>query len=301
MNASPAQTGLAYLCLAAAMAIVGAYVGFSKALVIVFPVFLLAGMRFAIAAVAMAPWLRRPAGEAPLDSRSQRLLFVVSFFGNFLFSICMLFGIRQSTALAAGVIMAALPAVVALLSWGLLKERVGVRVGAGIACAIAGIALVAFARDAEGELASGSLVGIALLVGAVTCEAIYVVVGKKLAATVGPRRISAIINLWGLALVAPFALWQLRGFAPSFIPESSWWLLLVYSIAASVVTVWLWMTGLKRIPASQAGIFTVFLPVSAAAVGALFYGEEFTRSQAAAFALALAGVALAAWPARQRV
>ena len=75
MSTSPARLGLAYLCLAAAMAIVGAYVGFSKALVIVFPVFLLAGMRFAIAAVAMAPWLRRPAGEPALDARSHRLLF----------------------------------------------------------------------------------------------------------------------------------------------------------------------------------------------------------------------------------
>jgi drug/metabolite transporter (DMT)-like permease len=299
MSTSPARLGLAYLCLAAAMAIVGAYVGFSKALVIVFPVFLLAGMRFAIAAVAMAPWLRRPAGEPALDARSHRLLFLESFFGNFLFSICMLLGIRQSTALAAGVIMAALPAVVALLSWWLLKERVGVRVAAGIACAIAGIALVAFARDAEGELASGSLAGIALLVGAVTCEALYVVIGKKLSASMGPKRISALINLWGLALVAPFALWQLPGFSPSFIPESSWWLLLAYSIAASVVTVWLWMTGLKHVPASSAGIFTVFLPVTAAAVGAFFYGEEFTTAQAAAFALALAGVVLAAWPARR--
>ena len=89
-----------------------------------------------------------------------------------------------------------------------------------------GIALVAFARDAEGELASGSLAGIALLVGAVTCEALYVVIGKKLSASMGPKRISALINLWGLVLVAPFALWQLRGFSPSFIPESSWWLLL---------------------------------------------------------------------------
>ena len=133
-----------------------------------------------------------------------------------------------------------------------------------------------------------------------TCEAIYVVVGKKLAATVGPKRINTgDHDLLGPRASRPaVALQQLRGFAPSFIPESSWWLLLVYSIAASVVTVWLWMTGLKRIPASQAGIFTVFLPVSAAAVGALFYGEEFTRSQAAAFALALAGVALAAWPAQ---
>jgi Predicted permease, DMT superfamily len=282
------------------MAIVGAYVGFSKALVIVFPVFLLAGMRFAIGALAMLPWLRRPATEAPLDARSHRLLFLESFFGNFLFSICMLYGIGQSSALAAGVIMAALPAVVALLSWLLLRERIGLRVGAGIACAIAGIAIVALARDAEGELASGSLVGSALLLAAVSCEALYVVIGKKLSASVGPKRISAIINLWGLALVAPLALWQLRGFSPAFIPESSWVLLVVYSIAASVVTVWLWMTGLKRVPAASAGIFTVFLPVSAAAVGVVFYGEQFTASQGAAFALALLAVALATWPAQRR-
>ena len=158
MSGSAAKTGLAYLALAASMAIVGAYVGFSKALIAVFPIFVLAGLRFAIGAVAMAPWLRRPASEAPLDARSRRLLFLESFFGNFLFSICMLFGIRQSTALAAGVIMAALPAVVALLSWALLGERVRARVGAGIACAIAGIALVAFARDAFARDADGELV-----------------------------------------------------------------------------------------------------------------------------------------------
>jgi drug/metabolite transporter (DMT)-like permease len=300
MSDSPARIGLAYLALAAAMAIVGAYVGFSKALVFVFPIYLLAGMRFAIAAVAMAPWLRRPPGEASLDTRTHQLLFLESFFGNFLFSICMLFGIRQSSALAAGVIMAALPAVVALLSWALLRERVGLRIAAGIACAIAGIALVAFARDADGELASGSLVGSALLLAALTCEALYVVIGKKLSASLGPKRISALINLWGLVLVAPFALWQLRDFAPTFIPTSSWVLLVVYSIAASVATVWLWMTGLKHVPAASAGIFTVFLPVSAATVGVLIYGEQFTMSQAAAFALALGGVVLATWPRRAK-
>jgi drug/metabolite transporter (DMT)-like permease len=299
-EASPTQRALAYLALAASMAIVGGYVGFSKALVIVFPVFLLAGLRFAIAAVAMAPWLRRPAGEAVLDSRGQRLVFLESFFGNFLFSIFMLYGMRQSSALAAGVIMAALPAVVALLSWLLLGERIGARIGAAIACAITGIALVALARDAAGELASGSLAGSALLLAAVTCEALYVVIGKKLTASLGPKRISALINLWGLVLVAPLALWQLVDFSPRYIGWSYWVLLFVYAIAASVVTVWLWMTGMRHVPAASAGIFTVFLPVSAAAVGVAFYGERFTAMQVAAFALALGGVMLATWPMRRR-
>jgi drug/metabolite transporter (DMT)-like permease len=228
------------------------------------------------------------------------LLFLESFFGNFLFSICMLFGMTHSSALAAGVIMAAIPAVVALLSWLLLGERVQWRVAAGIAFAIAGIALVALARDEDGELASGSLLGSLLLFGAVTCEALYVVLGKKLAASIGPKRISALINLWGLALVTPLAIWQVPSFSYAFIPQSSWLLLAAYAIAASVVTVWLWMTGLKHVAASAAGIFTVFLPISAAAVGVLVYGERFTGAQTGAFALALVGVVLATFPGRGR-
>ena len=47
----------AYAALAASMALVGSYVGLSKLLVAVFPVFLLAWLRFGIAAVAMAHWV----------------------------------------------------------------------------------------------------------------------------------------------------------------------------------------------------------------------------------------------------
>jgi len=66
-----------------------------------------------------------------------------------------------------------------------------------------------------------------------------------------------------------------------------------------MVTVWLWMTGLKHVPASQAGVFTVMLPVAAAATGIVFLGERFSPAQAGAFALALAGVMLATWPSRR--
>ena len=77
---------------------------------------------------------------------------------------------------------------------------------------------------------------------------------------------------------------------------SVWWLLLFYSLAASMVTVWLWMTGLRHVPASSAGVYTVLLPVSAAAGGVLFLGEQLAALQVAALGLALAGVVLATWP-----
>jgi drug/metabolite transporter (DMT)-like permease len=60
--------------------------------------------------------------------------------------------------------------------------------------------------------------------------------------------------------------------------------------------VWLWMTGMKTIPASEAGVFSAMLPITAAAIGVLVFGERWTGLQALAFALALLGLLLATLP-----
>ena len=292
---------LAYASLAASMALVGSYVGLSKLLVAVFPVFLLAWLRFGMAAVAMLHWVRRRDADAPLSRHDRMLLFWESFLGNFLFSICMLYGVALTSALAAGVVMAAIPAAVALLSRLFLAERIRPRVGAAIACAALGIALLALAKaDPATGTPPVSPWGYVLLLIAVLCEASYVVIGKRLTGNVSPRRISALINLWGLALVTPFGLWQALQFDFAAVPLATWLLLLFYALAASMVTVWLWMQGLRHVPAPKAGVFTVMLPISAALVGVLFLGESFGTLHLVALGLALAGLLLATWPDQAR-
>lgn len=299
---------VAYACLALSMSLVGSYVALSKPLVIAFPVFLLAWLRFGIGGTAMLHWLKKPAGEVPMSRQTGRLLFLESFLGNFLFSICMLFGVSMTSAVAAGVIMASIPAAVALMSWFFLRERIGARVWGAVACAVIGIGLVSLSKNElvapasiglEADLAHrNAWLGNLLLVGAVLCEAAYAVIGKKLTGVLSPKRITALINLWGFALVTPFGLWMAWGFDFGKVAPSAWLLLLFYSLAASVWTVWLWMTGLRTIPANQAGVFTVLLPVSAAAVGVLVLGEKLNATQMGAFAIALTGVVLATLPGR---
>jgi len=311
---APRPPLVAYACLLASMALVGTYVGLSRLLVATLPIFLLAWLRFGIAAVAMAHWVQRRPGEAPLSPHDRKLLFWESFLGNFLFSICMLYGVSLTSAVSAGVVMAAIPAAVALLSRWWLGAHINRRTVAAIACAALGIGLLAVARTPAtlGAAASGAapnvapgaagqaLLGHALLLGAVFCEAAYVVIGKRLTGSVSPRRISALINLWGLALVTPLGVWQALRFDFAGVAANTWGLLVFYALAASMATVWLWMKGLAQVPAPQAGVFTVMLPISAAAVGVLFLGEPFGASHLAALALALAGLLLATWPARQR-
>jgi drug/metabolite transporter (DMT)-like permease len=60
------------------------------------------------------------------------------------------------------------------------------------------------------------------------------------------------------------------------------------------------MRGLIHVPAPQAGVFTVMLPLAAAAVGVAFLGERFGSAHVAALMLAIAGLLLATWPSRRR-
>ena len=358
LHTSTPKLALAYGYLALSMALVGSYVALSKPLAAVFPVLLLAWLRFGIGALAMPHWLNKPADEPPLSVHTKWLLFLESFLGNFLFTLCMISGVKLTTAVSAGVIMAAIPAAVAVLSWAFLRERVLPRVWAGVACAVLGIGLLSLAKtestfgdqgapgsawpaacrtlsaerenvtpreqflqdsqayseamdqeDCEKWTAAAylqpaiskfdKLLGNLLLLAAVFCEASYAVIGKKLTGSLGPRRITAIINLWGFALTLPFGLWLAWGFDFASVSTEIWLLLVFYALAACMWSVWLWMKGLKSVPASQAGVFTVMLPVSAALVGVTVLGEQLGGIQLLAFSVALAGVVLATWPSRR--
>ena len=299
---------VAYACLALSMALVGSYVGLSKPLAAALPVFLLAWMRFGIGALAMLHWLKKPADEPALTPQVRRLLFLESFLGNFLFTVCMVYGVSLTSAVTAGVIMAAIPAAVAVMSWIFLRERVAPRTWVAVVCAVAGIALLSISKSElnehnlhthDGKNAQNIVwLGQWLLVGAVVCEAAYSVIGKKLTGVLGPQRITALINLWGLALSTPLGLYMAWGFDFAAVDWSTWLLLVFYALAACMWTVWLWMTGLKVVPAAQGGIFTVLLPISAALVGVLALGESFSGLQLLAFGIALASVLLATLPTR---
>ncbi len=133
------------------------------------------------------------------------------------------------------------------------------------------------------------------------CEAAYAVIGKKLTGALSAKRITAMINLWGFVLMTPMGLYMALQFDFGTVASGTWLLLLFYSLAASVWTVWLWMTGLQTVPAAKAGVFTVMLPISAALVGVFALGETLRGMQLLAFGIAMIGVVLATLPARARL
>ncbi len=281
----------AYGLLLAGMSVVGIYVAFSKVILATVPVLLLGWIRFGIAAVVMLPWTF-PKGSWHVVRGQWSTLFLLSFFGNFMFSICMLSGVARTSATAAGLIMSMLPAVVALFSVVLLRERLAAPAAVAIGLAVLGVSFLTVHRT-SGDERSSEVVGNLFMVGAVCCEALYVVLGKRLTtANVGPMQISAWINLVGFTLMSPFGLWQARSFEFSRITTEIGLLIAIYAVAASVLSTWLWLSGLKTVPANRAGVFTIALPISSATVGVLFLGERLGVAHLVAFFCAALGLIL---------
>ncbi len=285
------------LLLIAAMLLVGSNVGMGKSIVAFVPVVLFALLRFVIAMAVLWPLLR-PAKLRRVKRGEWLNLFLQALFGTFGFTLLMLNGVQRTSAVAAGVITSTIPAVIALFSWLLLRERPNGRTLVSIALAIAGIAVINLARAQPGPAGAGSVAGNLMVLGAVGCESLYVILSRRLTQTLAPIDICAYTHLFGFLLMLPLGADALLHFDYARVPPGIWALVLWYGLSASIFSFWLWMKGIRHVPGSVAGVFSAVLPVAAALYGIAFLGERPTLAHGVALACVIAGIVLASLKTR---
>lgn len=278
------------------MALVGANVAVAKLLAEALPIALLACLRCAIACLVLWPLARMVDG--PLrrpDGAVLRNLALQAAFGTALYNAGLLAGLRLTSALEAGLVLATLPAVVALGAAIWLREGLAPRHWAAAALAAGGMAAITVAR--LGDAAGGSAFGNLLVFCGVCGEAAYVLLAKRLGARVPVLTASLWMQACSAAMLLPFALPGAGAMAALANPALAG-LLLFHSLTASVLCLLLWYAGLRRVPAGTAGVFTLFLPATAAIVAVAALGEAFTVVHGMGFALMGGSLLLATWPRR---
>jgi drug/metabolite transporter (DMT)-like permease len=278
------------------MALVGANVGVAKLLAEALPIPMIAGLRCGLACLVLWPLARALDGKVRPDARAFRNLALQAAFGTVLYNAGLLAGLRLTTALEGGLVLATLPAVVALGSAAWLRERMPPRQWLAVALAAFGMAAITAARVAgDGH---GSALGNALVFGGVIGEAMYVLLAKRLAGRVPVVTASLWMQIFSALMLLPLSLPGIGAVAALAEPRLAG-LLVFHSLTASVLCLLLWYAGLKRAPASIAGVFTAFLPATAALVAVTLLGEQFTAIHAAGFVLMMGSVLLATWPGRR--
>lgn len=287
---------LAYAQLALSMALVGANVGVAKLLAEDLPVAMILGLRCALAIAVLWPLARAMEGRIGLDRSAAWNLALQAAFGTVLYNVALLAGLRLTTALEAGLILATLPAVVAVGGALWLREKLPPRQWAAVALAAFGMGALVIARvAAEG---TGSALGNLLVFAGVCGEAMYVLLARRIAGRVPVVTASFWMQVFSLLMLLPLCL-PVLGAASALADPQVASLLVFHSLTASVLCLLLWYAGMKRAPAGIAGIFTAFLPATAAAVAVGLLGEAFTSVHAAGFVLLMCSLLLATWPARR--
>ena len=275
------------------MALVGANVAVAKVLSEALPIALVAFLRCVLACLVLWPLARLRDGAGAVPGRALRLnLALQAVFGTALYNAGLLAGLRLTGALEAGLVLSTLPAAVALGAAAWLRETVPPRVWAAVALAVAAMGAITVAR-ADGGAGGGSALGNALVFSGVCGEAIYVLLARRIAGRVPVLTASLWMQAWSAAVLLPFALPGLGAIGALAADPGVGALLVFHSLTASVLCVALWYAGLRRVPAGTAGLFTAFLPATAAFVAVLVLGEPFSAAHAAAFGLMGASLALA--------
>ena len=288
---------LAYAQLALSMALVGANVGVAKLLAEDLPVALVLGLRCALAVAVLWPLARAMEGRVGIDRTAGRNLALQAGFGTVLYNVALLAGLQRTTALEAGLILATLPAVVAVGGALWLREGLPARQWAAVALAAFGMGALVLARvAAEG---TGSAFGNLLVFAGVCGEAMYVLLARRIAGRVPVVTATFWMQVFSLLMLLPLCLPVLGGVAALADPGVSA-LLVFHSLTSSVICLLLWYAGMRRAPAGIAGVFTAFLPATAAAVAVGLLGEPFTTVHAMGFFLLMASLVLATWPDRRR-
>lgn len=269
------------------MALVGANVAVAKLLSEALPIAVVAFLRCLLACAVLWPLAHLQDGPGAVPGRALRgNLALQAVFGTAIYNAGLLAGLRLTGALDAGLVLSTLPAVVALGAALWLRETVPPRVWAAVALAVAGMGVLTLARaGGAGPGGISAALGNALVFAGVCGEAVYVLLARRIAGRVPVLTASLWMQAWSAAVLLPFALPDLGAVGALADAPRLAGLLLFHSLTASVLCVVLWYAGMRRVPAGVAGLFTGFLPATAALVAVSVLGEPASPHHAAGFAL----------------
>ena len=203
-------------------------------------------------------------------------------------------GLLYTSASATALIEAGIPAITALFSFLLLRERITPPRLAGIAVTLAGVALVTGTKSADAG--TQALLGNLLVFGAALSFAIYTIQGKKLAADYPPAVSTAASFGAGLIFLTPTLVGELYLNGMPHVSAGGWLAILYLGIGTSALTLFLWNYALQYVETSAAALYTSLAPVTGIGF-ALLLGESTTPVQLAGGALAIAGVWVGNWTA----
>jgi drug/metabolite transporter (DMT)-like permease len=219
-------------------------------------------------------------------------LALLGLVGNILYQVFFVVGLAHTTAGNSSLILASVPAIVAVENHFLKLERLGTRARLGVALSFVGLLLVVVGGSKTVSLAPDTLFGDALTAVAALCWATYTVMARPLVARLNALAVTTVSLLIGAGSLLLLAV-------PSFLAQDwgavklSGWVGLSYSgLLAIGLGYVIWNKGVQRLGGARTAVYSNVVPIVAAITGVIFLGERIAPLQILGAACVLGGILL---------
>jgi O-acetylserine/cysteine efflux transporter len=202
------------------------------------------------------------------------------------------------TTAAKGSILISTTPVFGALFGRLRGERLGAIGWAGVLLAFGGVFMVVSNGAAGFDVAGGALVGDAMFLLNAAIWALFTSTSAPVVARLGALRTVAWSALFGSLLLLPLGLPGALALDWSAVPPALGWNYAFLAAISGAGGTLAYYAGLRQLGVARSMVYLYLIPVFAAAIAILFFGERLSLAQAAGGCVVLAGIALARGAAR---
>jgi drug/metabolite transporter (DMT)-like permease len=235
--------------------------------------------------------------KAHKQPRTLRDLFTFAYLGFFcigLNQMCFTVGLRYTSVAHSSLILGMGPIYALILAVLFRLEKLTLGKALGMAVSFIGVAILASGSGVSRH--SPTLLGDLITLCGSLAFALYVVLGKRVAANYDALTMTTWNYLFGGLIILPIAINRAFALGPlpnwQAIPCSAWACLAFTAVFSSTLAYLFYFWLLRYLEASQLSAFSYLLPVSATILGILFLGERGSWSELFGAALALCGLFL---------
>lgn len=277
--------------MAVAMVTVGSTIVASK-LMAEMPVFIAAFVRFVVASPILVGTVWLSGKRLPrLKWREWGTLCAQAGLGSVGYSVLLIVGLSLTQASDASVIAGTLPAVAALLSFVVLRERLSGWTMLAIMLATLGV-WVLNQRDLAAVGDGGQRwTGNALVLSAIACEAVFLLLNKTIRTLIDPLVVAATMSVLSMAFCAVPALFQWTLASEPVLTVRAVGAAVYYALVPTVLGFYLWYQGASKVSGAEASLFTALYPIAGLLLSAGVLGEAIETRHWIGIGITVLGIA----------
>ena len=252
--------------------------------------FAVASWRFLLATLVLGAVLLRREGWPRWSLRQWLLLSAIGLTGIFLYNIFFLYGLKQVEAGRGALVVALIPALIALVDWLLFRQAMTPKKGLGIVLALFGCLLVVThghpTRLFTGEVGAGEW----MLQGAVICWVLYTLISRYCGKKFSPLAMTFGGCLTGWVMLTAAALVDGTLFNLSAMTWRGVSGIAFLGVFGTALAFTWYVEAIARIGTTKAAAFINLVPVFAVLLGTLLLDERLGSAVLLGGALVIVGV-----------